>query len=168
MSFNKIILIGNLGRDPELRYTPQGVAVCSFSMATNEKRRDKSGDLQDITTWFKVTLWRQQAENAAKYLTKGSPVYIEGRLRIEEWTDRDNNNRYTLDVQATDMQFIGSRSDGMGGGGDYSAHHEDEATHSGPPAEASSTASAGSGGSPAASSSSPAPATPVADDDIPF
>src|SRR6476619_3157730 len=127
MSFNKIILIGNLGRDPELRYTPQGIAVCSFSMATNEKRRDKSGELQDLTTWFKVTLWRQQAENAAKYLTKGSPVYIEGRLRIEEWTDRDNNNRYTLDVQATDMQFIGSRSDG-GGGGDYTVvPHEDDA-----------------------------------------
>jgi single-strand DNA-binding protein len=159
MSFNKIILVGNLGRDPELRYTPQGVAVCSFSMATNEKRRDKSGDLQDITTWFKITLWRQQAENAAKYLTKGSPVYIEGRLRIEEWTDRDNNNRYTLDVQATDMQFIGSRSDGMGGGGDYSSHHDEEATHSGPPVS-SAPASSGTAASPAAA--------PAADDDIPF
>ena len=83
-------------------------------MATNEKRRDKSGELQDITTWFKITLWRQQAENAAKYLTKGSPVYIEGRLKIEEWTDRDNNKRYTLDVQATDMQFIGSRGEVAG------------------------------------------------------
>ena len=158
MSFNKITIVGNLGRDPELRYTPQGAAVCSFSMATNEKRRDKSGELQDITTWFKVTLWRQQAENAAKYLTKGSPVYIEGRLRIEEWTDRDNNNRYTLDVQATDMQFIGSRSDGIGG--DYSGSHTDEeATHSGPPVSTSS-ASSGTAASPAAA--------PAADDDIPF
>src|SRR5215210_2863802 len=143
MSFNKVIIVGNLGRDPELRYTPQGVAVCSFTMATNEKRKDKSGELQDITTWFKVTLWRNQAENAAKYLTKGSPVYIEGRLRIEEWTDRDNNNRYTLDVQATDMQFIGSRTDGMtSGGGDYSGgHYDDHETHSGPP-DASSTGTA--------------------------
>ncbi len=159
MSFNKIIIVGNLGRDPELRYTPQGVAVCSFTMATNEKRRDKSGDLQDVTTWFKVTLWRNQAENAAKYLTKGSPVYIEGRLRIEEWTDRENNNRYTLDVQATDMQFISSRGEG---GGEYSvSHHEDDhETHSGPPAAASSSA----GASAAASS---APAQP-SDDDIPF
>ena len=161
MSFNKIILIGNLGRDPELRYTPQGVAVCSFSMATNEKRRDKSGELQDLTTWFKVTLWRQQAENAAKYLTKGSPVYIVGRLRIEEWTDRDNNNRYTLDVQATDMQFIGSRGDA---GGDYSGAHEDHDTHSGPPMESSASAS-GSGA--AATSTAPATTAP-ADDDIPF
>ena len=68
MSFNKIIVVGNLGRDPELRYTPQGIAVCSFTMATNEKRRDKSGELQDVTTWFKITLWRNQAENAAALL----------------------------------------------------------------------------------------------------
>ena len=108
MSFNKIIVVGNLGRDPELRYTPQGSAVCSFSVATNEKRRDKAGDLQDVTTWFRVTLWNKQAENASKYLTKGSSVYIEGRLRIEEWTDRDGKTRSSLEINATDMQFIGS------------------------------------------------------------
>jgi single-strand DNA-binding protein len=111
MSFNKIIIVGNLGRDPELRYTPQGDAVCNFSVAVNDKRRDKAGDLQDVTTWFRVTLWRKQAENAAKYLTKGKPIYIEGRLHVEEWTDRDGNNRHTLEVTATDMQFIGSRGD---------------------------------------------------------
>lgn len=108
MSFNKIIIVGNLGRDPELRYTPQGTAVCNFSMATNEKRRDKTGEMQDITTWFRVTLWGRQAENASKYLQKGNPVYIEGRLRLDEWTDRDGNTRQTLDVNATDMQFISS------------------------------------------------------------
>ena len=119
MSFNKIIIVGNLGRDPELRYTPQGTAVCSFSMATNEKRRDKVGDFQDVTTWFRVTLWGKQAETASKYLTKGSPVYIEGRLRIEEWTDRDGQTRQSLEVNATDMQFIsgGSRADDAGAGG---------------------------------------------------
>lgn len=158
MSFNKIILVGNLGKDPELRYTPQGKAVCSFSMATNEKRRDKAGELQDVTTWFKITLWGNQAENASKYLSKGRPVYIEGRLRIEEWTDRDNNNRYTLDVQATDMQFISAgRDEGgySGGGGD------DFDTHSGPP-QASSSASASSSGS------GPVSAPASSDDDIPF
>lgn len=119
MSFNRIILVGNLGRDPELRYTPQGNAVCNFSIATNEKRRDKAGEFQDVTTWFRVTLWGKQAENASKYLTKGRPVYIEGRLRVEEWTDRDGNNRHTLEVQGTDMQFIsaGSGSDEYAGGG---------------------------------------------------
>ena len=158
MSFNKIIIVGNLGRDPELRYTPQGIAVCSFTMATNEKRRDKSGELQDVTTWFKITLWRQQAENAAKYLTKGSAVYIEGRLRIEEWTDRDQNKRYTLDVQATDMQFIGSRGEG---GGDYSGGHDDH------DAEFTGGSTSGSGSTSSGSSAGPAVA-PAADDDIPF
>lgn len=118
MSFNKITVVGNLGRDPELRYTPQGNAVCNFSVATNEKRRDKSGDLQDITTWFRITLWGKQAENASKYLTKGSPIYIEGRLKVDEWADRDGKTRFTLDVQATDMQFLGSnRGDDFSGGG---------------------------------------------------
>lgn len=150
MSFNKIIIVGNLGRDPELRYTPQGIAVCNFSLATNEKKRDKSGELQDVTTWFKVTLWRQQAENASKYLTKGSPVYVEGRLRVEDWTDRDGNNRYTLEVQATEMHFIsgGPRSE------DIAREDSDEPEFAGPAnaraAEAGSSRPAGS------------------DDDIPF
>jgi len=118
MSFNKITIVGNLGRDPELRYTPQGTAVCDFSMATNEKKRDKAGEMQDITTWFRVTLWERQAENASKYLTKGASVYIEGRLRLEEWTDREGNTRHTLAVRGTDMQFLGgggTRSDEFAG-----------------------------------------------------
>lgn len=109
MSFNKIIIVGNLGRDPELRYTPAGDAVCSFTLATNAKSKDG-----DVTTWFKITLWRKQAEAASKYLAKGSPVYIEGRLKIEEYTDREGKNRYALDVQATDMQFIGGKTDDAG------------------------------------------------------
>jgi single-strand DNA-binding protein len=80
-------------------------------MATNEKRKDKVGEMQDVTTWFRVTLWGRQAEAASQYLTKGRPVYIEGRLRVEEWTDRDSKQRYTLEVHATEMQFIGSRGD---------------------------------------------------------
>lgn len=126
MSFNKVILVGNLGRDPELRYTPQGTPVCSFSMATNERRKDKNGEMQDQTTWFRITLWGRQAETASQYLTKGRPVYIEGRLRVEEWTDRDGKPRYTLEVHGTDMQFIGGgkSEDAMaaraGGGSDAS------------------------------------------------
>ena len=107
MSFNKITIVGNLGRDPELRYTPQGTPVCSFTVATNEKRKDRAGEMQDVTTWFRVTLWGRQAETASQYLTKGRPIYVEGRLRVEEWTDRDGRQRYTLEVHATDMQFIG-------------------------------------------------------------
>src|SRR5260221_13225225 len=117
MSFNKITLVGNLGRDPELRYTAQGTPVCSFSLATNERRKDKTGEMQDQTTWFRVTLWGRQAETASQYLTRGRPVYIEGRLRVEEWTDRDGKPRHTLEVHATDMQFIGGgRGEDAGGG----------------------------------------------------
>jgi single-strand DNA-binding protein len=115
MSFNKITLVGNLGRDPELRYTPQGTPVCSFTLATNEKRKDRAGENQDVTTWFRVTLWGRQAETASQYLSKGRPVYIEGRLRVEEWTDKDGKPRHTLEVHATDMQFIGGRGDEAGG-----------------------------------------------------
>lgn len=138
MSFNKIILVGNLGRDPELRYTPQGTPVCTFSLATNERRKDKSGEMQDQTTWFRVTLWNRQAETAAQYLTKGRPVYIEGRLRVEEYTDRDGKQRHSLEVTATEMHFIG-----------------------GGRSEDAMAARASVGDAP------PAPAEP-ADDDIPF
>jgi single-strand DNA-binding protein len=124
MSFNKIILVGNLGRDPELRYTPQGTPVCSFTVATNEKRKDRAGESQDVTTWFRVTLWGRQAETASQFLTKGRPIYVEGRLRLEEWTDRDGKQRYTLEVHATDMQFIGGgRADEAGATGPANRPH---------------------------------------------
>lgn len=124
MSFNKIIVVGNLGRDPELRYTPQGNAVCDFSIATSEKKRDKSGELQDVTIWFKVTTWNKQAENASKYLSKGKSVYIEGRLRTEEWTDRDGKNRVSLEINATEMHFLSSGSpDGFSGSSSDNNEH---------------------------------------------
>ncbi len=156
MSFNKIIIVGNLGRDPELRYTPQGDAVCNLSIATSEKKRDKAGEWQDITTWFRVTLWRKQAENAAKYLSKGRRVYVEGRLRVEDWTDREGNNRYTLEVQGTDMQFI----DSAPRGDEYNREDSGEPEFAGP----TETASPSGGGGGAAGFARPA----TADDDIPF
>lgn len=110
-SFNKVILVGYLGRDPELRYTPEGTAVCNFSMATTERRKAKSGEFQDVTTWFRVTLWRRQAEVASQYLSKGRQVYIEGRLSLTEYQDRDGNTRTSLEVQGSDVQFIGARGD---------------------------------------------------------
>ena len=111
MSFNKIIILGNLGRDPELRYTPQGTAVCDFSMATSEKRRDSSGEMQVLTTWFKVTFWGKQAETASQYLSKGKQVCIEGRLSQREYTDRDGNKRTSLEVNGSDLHFVGSRGE---------------------------------------------------------
>jgi len=111
MSFNKIIIVGYLGRDPELRYTPQGTAVCDFSVATTEKRKDASGESTDLTTWFKVTYWGRQAEVVSQYFSKGKLIYVEGRLSQREYTDRDGNKRTSLEVHATDMQFVGSRGD---------------------------------------------------------
>ena len=145
MSFNKIILVGNLGRDPELRYTPQGTPVCSFTLATNERRKDKAGENQDVTTWFRVTLWGRQAETASQYLTKGRPVYVEGRLRVEEWTDRDGKARHTLEVHATDMQFIGTRGE-----------------------EGSQSHSRGDSGANSPTATGTASEPDVTDDDIPF
>ena len=110
-SFNKIIIVGYLGRDSELRYTPQGTAVCNFSVATTERRKDRSGEFQDVTTWFNVSLWGNRAETAGQYLTKGKLVYIEGRLTQREYQDRDGNTRTSLDVNATELQFIGPRGE---------------------------------------------------------
>lgn len=125
MSFNKITIVGNLGKDPDLRYTPDGTAVCNFNLATNHKGKD--GNFE--ATWFKVTLWKNRALAAAQYLQKGSSVYIEGRLSIEKWTDRDGVQQFSLGVQASDMQFIGSRD------ADRPEEAAPVATHTGSPAE---------------------------------
>jgi len=100
-SFAKITIVGYLGRDPELRYTPSGDAVCTFSVATTEGREPNQ-----VTTWFRITTWRRQAEVANQYLAKGKLVYIEGRLKTNEFTDRDGNARTSLEVTCTDMQFL--------------------------------------------------------------
>src|SRR3954468_14516406 len=146
MSFNKIILVGNLGRDPELRYTPQGTPVCTFSLATNERRKDRNGEMQDQTTWFRITLWNRQAETASQYLQKGRPVYIEGRLRVEEFTDRDGKQRHSLEVTATDMQFISAGGRGEDAGG--------------APARGAAAPHSNAGPEP--------PPTDLTDDDVPF
>jgi len=112
-SFNKITIVGYLGRDPELNYSSQGTAYCKMSIATTEKRKDRAGETQDLTTWFRVTVWGRQAELANEYLAKGRQVYLEGRLRLEEYTDREGNERTSLEVSATDVQFLGRRDDSI-------------------------------------------------------
>lgn len=115
-SFNKITIVGYLGRDPVLRYTPSGQAVCDFSIATTERRSGNAGgDSAEITTWFKITVWGKQAETANQYLAKGRQVYIEGRLRQTEYTDREGIKRTSLEVTATDIHFIGARGGEEGG-----------------------------------------------------
>jgi len=116
-SVNKVILIGNLGKDPELRYTPGGQAVASFPLATSEKWRDKEGVMQDNTEWHNIVVWGRQAETAKEYLAKGRQVYIEGRIQTRSWDDKEGNKRYTTEVVAQRVQFLGSRGQGGSGGG---------------------------------------------------
>lgn len=111
MSFNKITIVGYLGRDPELRHTPQGTPVCKFSVATTERRKNAQGEADEITTWFRVTVWGRQAELASEYLSRGRQVYVEGRLRLEEYVDREGHTRISPEVTALDLQFLGQRSD---------------------------------------------------------
>jgi single-strand DNA-binding protein len=123
-SVNKVILVGNLGADPESRYMPNGDAVCNVRLATTESWKDKSsGEKKEITEWHRVVFYRRLAEIAGQYLKKGTPVYVEGRIRTRKWQDKDGQERYTTEIEATEMQMLGRR-EGMGdapreGGGGY-------------------------------------------------
>lgn len=121
-SVNKVILVGNLGRDPEVRYTTSGTPVANFTMATTDRWSDpSSGERKERTEWHKVVVWGKQAEIVGEYLRKGSQVYVEGSLQTREWTDRDGNKRYTTEVKAQRVQMLGRRSDrDAGSGGDRS------------------------------------------------
>ena len=123
-SVNKVILIGNCGRDPEVRYTPSGTAICNVSVATSSRRKDKaSGESIEDTQWHRVTFYDRLAEIAGEYLKKGKPVYIEGRLKYGKYTDKDGIERNTVDIVAEQMQMLGGRDGGGeegGGSGGYS------------------------------------------------
>ena len=117
-SVNKVILIGNLGRDPEVRYAASGAAICNVTIATSRQWKDKtSGERQEETEWHRVVFFDRLAEIAGEYLKKGRPVYVEGRLRTRKWTDKDGVEKYTTEITATDMQLLGGREGGGGGGG---------------------------------------------------
>ena len=115
-SVNKVILIGNLGRDPETRYTTGGDAVCNLRIATTDTWKDKAGEKQEKTEWHTVVLFGRQAEIAGEYLKKGRPVYIEGRLQTRKWTDKDGVEKYSTEIVGDRMQLLGSRDGGSGGG----------------------------------------------------
>src|ERR1700738_2582977 len=117
-SVNKVILIGNLGKDPEVKYTPSGMPVAKITLATNERFKDKSGEWQDRTEWHNVVLWQRLAEIAGEYLKKGGKVFIEGRLQTRSWDDKTSGQKkYMTEVVASDLILLGGR--GEGGGGDY-------------------------------------------------
>ncbi len=111
-SINKVIIIGNLGRDPETRYLPDGGAVTNISVATTEVWKDKSGEKQERTEWHRVAFFGRLAEIAGEYLKKGSPVYVEGSLRTRKWQDKEGKDRYTTEIIASEMKMLGQRSGG--------------------------------------------------------
>jgi len=113
-SLNKVMLIGNLGKDPEVRYTGAGTAVASFSLATSEKFKNKSGEWEERTEWHNITLWARLAEIAGEYLAKGKTVYIEGRLQTRKWQDRDGKDRYTTEIVGEKMQMLSGKGEGCG------------------------------------------------------
>jgi len=117
MSVNKVILVGRLGQNPELRYTPSGAAVANFSLATNETWVDKSGQKQERTEWHRIVVWGKLAELCGQYLAKGRQAYVEGRLQTRQWQDKDGQTKYTTEIQAQTIQFLGATAAGAGAGG---------------------------------------------------
>ena len=143
-SVNKVILVGNLGRDAELRYTPGGAAVATLNLATTEVWNDKQGQRQEKTEWHRIVLWGKQAESLQEYMTKGKQIYVEGRLQTRQWDDKDGNKRYTTEIKADRITLLGGGGGGRGGGMDRAA----------------SPVAVGGGDEP--------PMEPITDDDIPF
>lgn len=149
---NKVILIGNLGSDPEVRYTPDGVPVANFNLATSESWNDRNtGERQDRTEWHRLVLWRKLAEIAGQYLKKGAKIYVEGKLQTRSWDDQSGQKRYTTEVVVSDMQMLDSRGEGGGSGGQDAGYNPVGAAQP-PPAQPAAPSPAGGGD----------------DDDLPF
>jgi len=166
-SVNKVILVGNLGRDPETRYSPNGGAICNVSIATTRNWKDKaSGERKEETEWHRVVFYDRLAEIAGEYLKKGRPVYVEGRLKTRKWTDKEGQEKYTTEIIAEEMQLLGSREGGGGGGGGGGGDYEGSGSGSGYSREPAGGGGGGGGGRPAARK--PAPNFDNMDDDIPF
>src|SRR6516165_3228206 len=157
-SVNKVILVGNLGRDAELRFTPGGTAVSTINMATTEVWNDKGGQRQEKTEWHRVVLWGKTAESLNEYLTKGKQIYVEGRLQTRQWDDKDGNKRYTTEIRGDRVVLLGGGGRGVG-------------TTRGAAAGSARTDDIGGPGSPGSHVPGPvsdAPIEPLTDDDIPF
>lgn len=158
---NKVILIGNLGQDPETRYAPSGTAITNINLATSDTWKDKqSGQMQERTEWHRVIFFNRLAEVAGEYLRKGSKVYLEGRLQTRKWQDQNGQDRYTTEIVANEMQMLDSRGDSMGGGQNYAQSNAGQSAPRPAPSQGS--------GQQGPSSPPPAPDMDSFDDDIPF
>jgi len=150
MGVNKVILVGNLGKDPEIRYTNNQMSVCNFSLATGERRKDASGNWTEHTEWHRVVTFGKTAENCSNYLKKGSQVFIDGRIQTNKWQDKEGKDRYTTEIIANNVQFLSGRAGGAEAGQSSSVGYDD-----GPP----------SNGAP---NQNPSDDVSFDDDDIPF
>ncbi len=151
-SVNKVIIIGNLGKDPEMRYMPSGDAIANLRIATTDKYKDRGGEMQEVTEWHSVAFFGKTAEICGQYLKKGSQIYVVGSLRTRKWQDKDGTDRYTTEIRGDRMQMLGGRAGGGGGMADYDSA----------PSEAMSSA-------PSRAAAKPAPSgMNDMDDDIPF
>jgi single-strand DNA-binding protein len=159
-SVNKVILVGNLGRDPEVRYMPNGEAVCNFSIATTDSWKDKNGQKQERTEWHNIVMYRKLAEIAGEYLKKGRPVYVEGRLQTRKWQTKEGQDRYTTEIIADQMQMLGGRDSGGSSNASYDDMNQDGDMGAAPSRQQA----------PAAQAAKPAAASSFDefDDDIPF
>ena len=178
-SVNKVILVGNLGADPEVRYLPSGDAVANIRLATTDRYKDKtSGEMKEATEWHRVSFFGRLAEIVNEYLKKGSSVYIEGRIRTRKWQAQDGTDRYSTEIVAEQMQMLGGRGGSMGGGGDEGGYSRGEPSERSGGASGGGRAAAGGGGSRGGSGGggggSSRPSAPAGggfdemDDDIPF
>lgn len=164
-SVNKVILVGNLGRDPEMRYMPSGDALASFSIATTDSWKDKNGQKQERTEWHRISMFGKLAEIAGEYLKKGSSVYIEGRLQTRKWQDKEGNERQTTEVVADRMQMLGGR----GSGNAYEVMEDDEGSASATPRQSAPSQSGSSQRqAPAAKPAAGGSGFDDFEDDIPF
>jgi single-strand DNA-binding protein len=162
-SVNKVILVGNLGRDPETRYATSGSAICNITVATSRQWKDKAtGEKKEETEWHRVVFYDRLAEIAGEYLKKGRPVYVEGRLKTRKWQDKEGQDRYTTEIVAEEMQLLGSREGGGGGSGRGDVEFDSASGGAG------AGAGAKSGGGAKSGSGSAKPKTDDFDDDIPF
>lgn len=155
---NKVILVGNLGNDPETKYTQGGMAVTRISLATTSVRKDKDGNQQERTEWHRVVFFGKLGEIAGEYLRKGSQVYVEGSIRYDKYTGQDGVEKYSTDIIADEMQMLGGRGEGGGGSGERAPRPQRQEYGGGPPAQRR----------PAPAAVQPAPMDDFGDDDIPF
>jgi single-strand DNA-binding protein len=161
MGVNRVFLLGNLGADPEIRYTPSQMAVCNMRLATTERRRNQEGEWVDHTEWHSVVVWGKSAENCSQYLSKGRQVFIEGRLQTRKWQDQDGKDRYKTEIIASSVQFVGQKGEGVSSERGYAAGQSSQGMQTG----GGSSGGASSGGSDFLEN---APPISFDDDDIPF